>query len=76
MGRIKDWLLSNHQCVVCGRYAQPLPEFSTLTTPICSEECKNQYDELMATIEDWWPFDDDNDAVPTSGEHEKSRELR
>jgi hypothetical protein len=50
VGRIKEWLETEQQCMVCGRMRLPRPEFSTIAIPICCEKCFDEYTDIMEAM--------------------------
>lgn len=52
MGQIKEWASKEQYCSVCGRGFFPLTtkhKFDMMR-PTCSEQCQNEYDQLMQQI--------------------------
>lgn len=56
MSAIKEWALTEDQCVVCGREFLPFNSEGAMNTPgdesLCSMRCKSEYDHVMNALAD------------------------
>lgn len=54
MGRVKEWSMDEHECIVCGRMFLPCTCIHEVDigAPTCSHRCYKQYHEGMNTLAD------------------------
>lgn len=54
MGRVKEWAMSEQNCVVCGVEFYPMDASHPIDigAPTCSQHCHDEYHQVMNAIAD------------------------